>query len=73
MAHPKRSAHAREGNKPGRAYRGSRRRVERITLRGNWSIGIVVFFVFLLMLVLAALWIAALNAPTTHHFTKTAG
>ena len=34
--------------RPARAYRGSRRRVRRIRFRGNWSLEIVLFVIWLL-------------------------
>jgi len=36
------------GARPGRVYRGSRRRVRRIRFRGNWSLEIVLFVIWLL-------------------------
>jgi len=36
------------GARPGRAYRGSRRRVRRIRFRGNWSLEIVLFIIWIL-------------------------
>jgi hypothetical protein len=36
------------GARPGRFYRGSRRRLRRIRFRGNWSLEIVFFVIWLL-------------------------
>jgi hypothetical protein len=38
--------------RPGKVYRGSRRKVRRITLRGNWSIELLLFVAWLLFCLL---------------------
>jgi uncharacterized membrane protein YbhN (UPF0104 family) len=38
--------------RPAKLYRGSRRRLKRITLRGNWSLELALFLVWLLFCLL---------------------
>jgi uncharacterized membrane protein YbhN (UPF0104 family) len=38
--------------RPAKLYRGSRHRLKRITLRGNWSLELVLFIVWLLFCLL---------------------
>ena len=38
--------------RPAKVYRGSRRRLNRITLRGNWSLELVLFVAWLLFVLL---------------------
>jgi len=50
---------------PGKAYRGSRKRLRRITLRGNWSVWVCVFAaIFLLMLFVGIPWL--IRHPPAH-------
>jgi hypothetical protein len=52
-------AYVKGANRPPRVYRGSRRRVRKLTLRGNWSAGpwvLLAILVFVLLVVIP--WIS---------------
>ena len=51
-AHPTGLDRGGSARRPGKAYRGSRRRMKRITFRGNWSLELLLFVLWLLFCLL---------------------
>jgi hypothetical protein len=64
-----RSAYGRQTSRPDqrRANRGTRKRLERITLRGNWSVEIWLYVIFVLFLLLVAIPWMVRHPPEHHH------
>ena len=55
----------------GKVYRGSRRRVRRLTFRGNWSLELwIVLAVMLFTLFVVVPWIVR-HPPSDHHHVQT--
>ena len=50
--HATRQARGGSAGRPGKVYRGSRQRLKRITLRGNWSLELLLFVLWLLFCLL---------------------
>jgi hypothetical protein len=59
----------RPSGRPGaqRSYRGSRKRVRRIRMQGNWSVELWLFVIFVLLaLFIAVPWLIR-HPPSQHH------
>jgi hypothetical protein len=56
------------GPRAGKVYRGSRRRLRRLTFRGNWSVELWIFLaVMLFMLFVVVPWIVRHPPSDQHH------
>jgi len=59
------------GPRPGKVYRGSRKRLRRIRLRDNWSVELWIFLaVMLFTLFVVVPWIVR-HPPSDHHDVQT--
>ena len=60
-------ARAVSATRPSKTYRGSRKRLRRITLRGNWSIELWIFVAIMaFMLLIGVPWLIR-HPPVDHH------
>jgi len=66
VSHSSAMAYSRIDGRPLAIRRGSKRRMRRITMRGNWSAGLVILIVFILLVLFVALPWLIRHPPLDH-------